>query len=265
LTDGHISRETFDSYTKQALSSDELERFDRHLVECEACRHALLDVTPDGSALLSVMAAERRRHLSYEQLEAALDKRTADDVDDLARQHLSECGVCQRELADLESFDAVLSKTAAAPARQMAAAAAPPPATWGTLFWPVTSLAGAITVAVLVLINTGIIPTGGGSVQMVVTLESANPDESGVRIRSMTSTTQALPADVTRQLEEASRRATSTGEPQTIQLTLSASEYAQLSKVTSALGRVEPGPASAPGNVREPVEVSLTIRPPRRP
>jgi hypothetical protein len=260
LTDQHVSRETFRGYTRRELSAGELEEVDRHLVECEPCRNALLELTPDGSGLLNAIAVEQRRHLSYEQLEAALEHRAAEDFDDLARQHLSGCDVCQRELADLQAFDAMWSKSA--PAQQMAAAAGRPPSMWRMLFWPVTGLAGAIAAAVLVFINSGIIPMGTRAVQIAVRLESPNPDESGVRIRSLRATGPDLPADLLQRLEDASRRATSTGEPQTIQLTMSASEYTVLSQVTSTLGRVESGPASAPGNARQRVDVSLTILPP---
>jgi hypothetical protein len=212
--------------------------------------------------LLNAVVIELRRHLSYEQLEAVLEQRTEDEVDDLARQHLSDCDVCQRELADLRTFDAMLSKTE--PAQQRAAAAVRPPSMWRMLFWPVTGLAGAIAAAVMVMVNTGIIPIGTRAIQMVVTLESSNPDESGQRVRSLTgrSTGPALPVDLAQRLEDASRLAASTGKPQTIQLAVSAAEYEMLSKVIATLGRLESEPAGAPRNARQRVEVSLTIQPP---
>jgi hypothetical protein len=262
LTEGHISRETLGGYLRRELSPAELEQFDRHLSGCEPCRDALLELTPDGSGLLNAVAIEQRRHLSYEQLEALLEQRSEDDLDDLAQQHLSDCEVCQRELADLRAFDAMLSETA--PVQQKAAQGLRPPSMWRTLFWPVTGLAGAIAAAVLVMVNTGIIPIGTRAIQMVVTLESPNPDESGQRVRSLTggATGPALPVGLARQLEDASRLAASTGKPQTIQLTVSATEYQMLSKVIAALGRLESEPAAAPGNTRQRVEVTLTIQPP---
>jgi hypothetical protein len=262
LTEGHISRETLGGYLRRELSPAELEQFDRHLSGCEPCRDALLELMPDGSGLLNAVAIEQRRHLSYEQLEALLEQRSEDDLDDLAQQHLSDCETCQRELADLRTFDAMLSKTEQS--QQMAAAAVRPPSMWRMLFWPVTGLAGSVAAAVLVMVNTGIIPIGARAVQMVVTLESPNPDESGRRVRSLTggATGPALPADLARQLEDASRLAASTGKPQTIQLTASAAEYQVLSKVIAALGRLDSEPAGAAGNTRRRVEVTLTIQPP---
>jgi hypothetical protein len=256
MTDGHISRATLETYAKRGLAIRELEHVDRHLAECEPCRHALLDFTSYGLGLLNAIAVEQKRHLSFEQLEAALEGRTETDLDDLARQHLSQCDVCQRELADLKVFDAQLSEVAAEPPPHR------PPSLWRTLFWPVSGLVGAVAAAVLVVVNTGIIPVGTRAIQMTVTLGSSNPDESGERIRSLAGTTDGpeLPVSVLQRLQDASREAAITGNPQTIRFTLSASEYETLSTVVSALGRIES--ADTPGGRR--IEVSLTIQPPAR-
>lgn len=132
---------------------------------------------------------------------------------------------------------------------------------WRLLFWPAIGLAAAIAVAVLVLVNTGII--GTRAVQIVVTLASPDPDQNGQRVQALTGAgaSPRLPPDVARRLEEASRKAAATREPQTIHFSLPAAEYERLSKVTSALGAVEPGPADSSPTGRQQVAVSLTIRP----
>jgi len=258
VTDEHLSRATLGGYTSRTLSIADLERVDRHLTNCPSCRDALLQLTPDGSSLLNVIQFEQRRHLSYKQLEAMLEQRTPDPLDDLAHLHLSECEGCQRELADLQAFDVTLSKTA--PARQTAAARRP--SMWRMLFWPATGLAGAIAVAVLVLVNTGIIPLGARAVQIVVTLTSPDP-ENGRRVESLTGGQAGprLPPDIARRLQEAIRAAAATSEPQTIQFTMSAAEYEMLSKVTSALGDVQSDSTASRLAGRQRIEVSLTIRP----
>jgi hypothetical protein len=86
---------------------------ERHLAECATCRARawiLLDIgVRVESVRRELLAEDLPAHLSYETLERLVGGSAGDAEIELARQHLNDCGICQRELDDLRDFAAELA------------------------------------------------------------------------------------------------------------------------------------------------------------
>jgi anti-sigma factor RsiW len=118
----HLSRDVLARYAARTLSVREILLADKHLGECTACRATLLKLAPGPSAKRVVGAVRQAaEHVSYEQIEAYIDRRLTDDGRAKVDRHVASCPRCARELADMRAFASALST----PVAQAAPAASP--------------------------------------------------------------------------------------------------------------------------------------------
>jgi hypothetical protein len=154
MTGPHVTAADLQAFAAAALSAEDLARVDTHLATCRSCAGSLADLTASGrSGMLAAVDATRRRHLSFEEMEAIIHATPLDD--DLARAHLSECESCRLEVDDLRTFATTFTRD-----ERLALAAAAPPeapsslstlAAWMRANTRMLGLAGAIAVVTLVV------------------------------------------------------------------------------------------------------------------
>jgi anti-sigma factor RsiW len=190
MTDPHIAPAELEAFAAADLPAGDLARVDRHLASCPSCAQALGNLTRShASGLLAAVDAERRRHLTFEEIEAIVDG-GQDRLDGLARTHLDTCESCRLEVEDLRGFAAAVRHEALAPA----AAAAPTPAAslmaaamaWMRAHAQMLSLGGAVAlIALLVSLPTTrstLFPGGGAGGSSAASLQAARDSLSAVQI-----------------------------------------------------------------------------------
>src|ERR671919_815400 len=99
----HLSREQMNKYSEKKLLPKELLQIDEHLSICENCRNKL---TVDSDPIAGLFQQEQPEHLSYDQLEAYLDKQKDRE---LVESHLEVCSRCKSEYDDLCAFSVELA------------------------------------------------------------------------------------------------------------------------------------------------------------
>jgi hypothetical protein len=120
MTGPHLTAADLQAFAAAELSAVDLARVDTHLATCRSCAGSLADMTASHrSGMLAAVTAARRRHLSFEEMEAIVHATPLDD--DLARAHLSECESCRLEVEDLRTFASTFTHD-----EQLAPAAVPP-------------------------------------------------------------------------------------------------------------------------------------------
>ena len=110
----HLTDEAIEDYRARASSVAEVLAAQNHVVACAACRARLEAAVEADAAVLSLRrqmtqaaapdtpAAEC--HLPYEQLALYVDDKLDEVERELADSHLSFCGDCAADLADLRGY-----------------------------------------------------------------------------------------------------------------------------------------------------------------
>ena len=103
----HLTASEIGAFAERKLAAVELLECGRHLMECEACRSAV------EAHYMAEAGAERRaenlrkelmepeEHLSYEVIRMLVD---GEKVAKEAEEHLTSCGICKAEVAELRKF-----------------------------------------------------------------------------------------------------------------------------------------------------------------
>ncbi len=226
--------------------------------------------------LLAAVNVERRRHLTFEELESLVDEATEPAVDAIARQHLRSCEICQSELSDLQAFEELLHPAAgrlSSPARQAEQEPPAPSPAWQWsprfLMWAVATVAIAVVIAVLPR-GTQTPDVLAAPMQIVVRLNGGGgaPGSSDNPSALRPTTGPPVSAELLQTIGRARQLATQTGQAQRIDVRVTRQEYAGLNAELMAIGTIEagdmPDPFPAGGSEREPITVSVTILPPSR-
>jgi hypothetical protein len=103
LPTAHCSDAQLSSYARRTLPWHEVLHIDRHLQQCPACADRLAqraEIRRAGAVLRPVVREEA--HLSYEQLEALAEGRSAPVAG--LEAHVQRCRMCRSELDELKSF-----------------------------------------------------------------------------------------------------------------------------------------------------------------
>lgn len=110
----HLTAEAIEDYRARASSVAEVLAVQKHVVACAACRARLAAAVEADSAILSLrrqmtQAAdpeipEVEFHLPYEQLALYIDDKLGEVEREIADSHLSFCGDCAADLADLRHY-----------------------------------------------------------------------------------------------------------------------------------------------------------------
>jgi hypothetical protein len=154
MTGPHVTVADLQAFAAAELSAGDLARVDTHLATCRSCAGSLADLTASRrSGMLAAVDAARRRHLSFEEMEAIVHATRLDD--DLARVHLSGCESCRLEVEDLRTFATTFTRgerlaPAAAAARE-APSSLSTLAAWMRANTRMLGLAGALAAVALVL------------------------------------------------------------------------------------------------------------------
>jgi predicted anti-sigma-YlaC factor YlaD len=179
MTDPHVAAAELKAFAAAELPADDLARVDRHLASCPSCIDALASLTASRRVgLLAAIDAERRRHLTFDEMEATVEDRP---LDPLARAHLESCESCRVEVEDLRTFAASMADDAEAPA---AAATVPPSPSlvaaitaWMHANARVVGLGGAIAVVTLLVTlpqtRSLLFPGGGPAGSSVASVQGA--------------------------------------------------------------------------------------------
>ncbi len=94
----HITPELIGKYRAKTLAPTELVSVTRHLAICDTCRRQAVR----GAESARLAGALGPRHLTFEQLETLVRQPALAHGEDL--EHITFCGVCASELADLRVF-----------------------------------------------------------------------------------------------------------------------------------------------------------------
>jgi hypothetical protein len=95
----HPTEAQLEAFRTNGLDSQAHQEIDVHLQDCPACRAKLIT---KETALIPAIDAQS--HLSFEQLEAYVDRKVPPDQRAALAAHLERCAQCRRELADLARF-----------------------------------------------------------------------------------------------------------------------------------------------------------------
>ena len=111
----HPEPKVLRAYAAGTLAAREAITVDAHLNGCADCRKTLA-ASASGEASTIASARMLRRieraggHLAYEELSALVDGKMARERMPAIETHLSACGRCRRELADMRAFAPALAK-----------------------------------------------------------------------------------------------------------------------------------------------------------
>src|SRR5438132_1652122 len=131
----HPSAAQLDAYRLKQLSAADILAVDNHLEICGRCRERLTRPYLNEALVVSFQndleAAARQtpEHLTYEVLEALVDRTASDNEREIADAHLEDCHACSCELEDLRAFKAEI---AAWPAQDSAPASVSRKKRWST-------------------------------------------------------------------------------------------------------------------------------------
>ena len=155
----HLSREYVARYLRRELSPAELMATDDHLAACSACRKHVGESSSLQRTFASLrenLESEAKRgttHLTYEQLEAYVDRQLDAAERETVDFHAEACAICRGELADLQKFRDSWEDEA-----RTAAARNHPVDTiwqWFSAFWRVHAFAATATAIASILIVFG--------------------------------------------------------------------------------------------------------------
>ena len=130
----HLLEEQIARYRGRQTSPEELLRIDDHISGCARCRELLamevgaasrggntssLPVQPASSQSPNTAAWRKptrkvvtlAEHLSFEQLEAFVDRKMSKEKRDAVKAHIEECQECREDLRDLNTFKAELQSS----------------------------------------------------------------------------------------------------------------------------------------------------------
>jgi anti-sigma factor RsiW len=102
----HLSEDELKGYGGRAMPAGALLDADRHLAECTACRRQLRLSVPAPGLPAEVLDMAEPLHLTYEQMAAHVDASLSGDELSAVENHRAICRRCDRELAELHSFNA---------------------------------------------------------------------------------------------------------------------------------------------------------------
>jgi anti-sigma factor RsiW len=271
MTTDHLSRETLEAFARQELPADTLGSVDRHVAGCEACRSIVASIVTVGPGLLAAVRFERERHLSFHELESVVEGSSSTDV--LAQEHLAHCESCQRELADLRSFEPLLQRgtalgrTAAAP--PVASVTDRLPRRWfsSPLAWATAAAAILVLLAVGPRLTQLADDSTVAPAAFVVRLDAAEgvpePGNGSSTLRG--GAVVPLPTAVVQALGRARREAARTGEAQTIEVSVTRLEYDALAGELRSIGTLEdvpdPGVLAVNPETDDQIVLSVTLLP----
>src|ERR1044072_1889432 len=114
----HLTDEQIESYRKRDLNPHQLLAADKHCLACESCRSRLNESGKLQATFnklrenLQTAARAGPEHLEHRRLEAYVDNR-ADELDrEIVESLLELCADCAHELAELQTFAAMLQTPA---------------------------------------------------------------------------------------------------------------------------------------------------------
>ncbi len=102
----HLSEDELKGYGGRAMTAGALLDADRHLAECAVCRRQLRAAVPAPGLPAEVLEMAEPLHLTYEQMAAHVDASLSADELSAVENHRAICRRCDRELAELQAFDA---------------------------------------------------------------------------------------------------------------------------------------------------------------
>ena len=113
----HLTMDQLAKYREGRLSGEPLLAADDHIAACGDCRSSLLASSTAATQLSAVAQTLISTtdlstfHLSYQDLQDHLEKKTSQERVALIETHLRECAACRAELQDLREFAASLKVT----------------------------------------------------------------------------------------------------------------------------------------------------------
>lgn len=165
----HLTGEAIEHYRARQSSVAEMLAVQHHIVACPECRTRLEASVEADAAFLSLQrqitqaadhdALEADVHLPYEQLSLYVDDKIDEVGREIADSHLSFCGDCAADLADLRQYGE-LAAGAAALEPTVAVEAPVAPSAWQRFVallgsFKLPAIAATATAAVLVLLVLG--------------------------------------------------------------------------------------------------------------
>jgi len=99
----HLTDKQLADYRRRRVSPAELLQIDEHLSLCSDCRDRAADES-DLHAAMGTPPLHRSRHLTYEQLEAYVDRKVSIAESEAVLSHVRTCRSCFDELGDLQAF-----------------------------------------------------------------------------------------------------------------------------------------------------------------
>ena len=102
----HLSQEIIEMVHARKLPAAELMAVDDHLAGCVECRDTIgASFAASGSAQRFELAiTSRNDHLTYDQLEAYVDKTLSTEAASQINEHIGICADCEAQLRDLQRF-----------------------------------------------------------------------------------------------------------------------------------------------------------------
>lgn len=152
----HISKQLSDRYTERLTTPSETLKVQTHISICVSCRENLVKIIDSQEAFMSLHNAfavnesiDAFEHLPYLQLEFLVDDKLNDVDREIAESHLSVCGECTGDVAELRLYRDI----AEAPALGITAISEIQRGSFWNRLFGTGSLGGLAAVAAVLLIS----------------------------------------------------------------------------------------------------------------
>ena len=151
----HLSDEDINEYRRRTLAPAELIIADDHLASCDACYRRVsradeVNIFVDAAETL-VQSRSESDHLSYDQLASYIDGNHEDVDREICDVHLQICKRCSEDLRDLNIFKISMSEADREEGSSSAPSVPEKISFWRRLHWTPLRLAGAATLAALLI------------------------------------------------------------------------------------------------------------------